>query len=50
VHLCFQKRLAYLYNYILEPLVNINAHTRNLYEGTPIRVFPATNLQVVLVK
>jgi SAM-dependent methyltransferase len=46
----FDKRSAYFYNYILEPLVNLTEATQNFYEGSPLRVFPATNIDITLVK
>lgn len=50
VRICFDKRLGYIYNYLLEPLVNASPKMQNYYEGSPLRVFPATNLQLVLLK
>ena len=50
VKLLFQKSWFYPYNYMLEPLVNINARARGIYEGSPLRVFPAGNLSVMLEK
>lgn len=46
----FQKRVAYPYNYVLEYLVNANRHLQNLYEGSPLRVFPAYEVEVEIVK
>ena len=46
----FDKRAIYFYNYILEPLVNLNERTQNFYEGSPLRLFPATNIEVLLEK
>jgi ubiquinone/menaquinone biosynthesis C-methylase UbiE len=46
----FRERLAYSYNYLLELLVNLNIRTQNFYEGTPLRIFPATNLVIHLIK
>lgn len=48
--ICFDKRLAYFYNYLLESLVNHSRQAQNFYEGSPLRVFPATNIQITLVK
>jgi ubiquinone/menaquinone biosynthesis C-methylase UbiE len=50
VFINFDKRLAYSYNYLLELLVNLNIRTQNFYEGTPLRIFPATNLVIHLIK
>jgi len=50
VHVCFDRRLGYPWNYLLEPLVNLSRTAQNVYEGSPLRVFPATNLLVTLVK
>ncbi len=50
VKLSFQKCWFYPYNYLLEALVNISAQTRGIYEGSPLRLFPAGNLSVVLEK
>lgn len=50
VTLRFDKRLAYFYNFLIEPLVNLGMSTQNVYEGTPLRVFPATNMDIILVK
>jgi len=49
-HIAFDKRPGYLYNYVLEPLVNANSRTQNFYEGSPLRIFPAANMIVVLIK
>jgi predicted SAM-dependent methyltransferase len=46
----FDKRPAYFWNYFLEHLVNYNQSTMNFYEGTFLRIFPATNLEVILKK
>lgn len=50
VKICFDKRLGYAYNYLLELAVNASPRLQNYYEGSPLRIFPATNLQLVLVK
>ena len=50
IYIYFDKRLMYPYNYLLEPLININTRFMNFYEGSPLRVFPATNIEIVLVK
>ncbi len=46
----FQKRLIFLWNYVLEWFVNLNKNTIKLYEKTPLRIFPAANLEVELIK
>ncbi len=50
VRLGFAKRPIYFYNYLLEWFVNRSPRTLNLYECSPLRIFPATNLEIVLVK
>lgn len=50
VHLQFERRPLLFWNYLLAPLVNLSNSTRSLYERTPLRIFPATNLLVCLVK
>lgn len=49
-HIAFNKKRAYFYNYLLEAIVNLNIRTQDLYEGSLLRVFPATDLEIVLVK
>lgn len=49
-HIHFDRRLGYFYNYFLELLVNSTTTAQNFYEGSPLRIFPATNLTVVLEK
>lgn len=46
----FVKRPAYFWNYVLEPLVNLSLRAQNFYEGTPLRIFPAHEIYVELVK
>jgi len=46
----FQKRIIFLYNYFLEWFVNLGDWSKKLYEKTPLRIFPAANLEVWLVK
>lgn len=48
--ICFDRRPVYFYNYLLEPLVNLNERIQNVYEGSPLRLFPATNIEVRLDK
>jgi SAM-dependent methyltransferase len=50
VRLHFDCRPAYPYNYVLERLTNRSERWLNVYEGSPLRVFPATNIAFVLVK
>lgn len=50
VRITFEKRTIYPYNYLLEPLVNLSPESQNYYEGSPLRLFPAFNLEVTLVK
>ena len=41
----------YVYNYLVEPIVNSNRKMKNLYESTFLsRIFPAQNIIVELVK
>lgn len=46
----FQKRIAYPWNYLLERFVNSSHRLQNLYEGSPLRMFPAYELEVRLIK
>mgnify|MGYP001579719303 CR=1 FL=1 len=46
----FQKRLIFPWNYILEWFVNLGEWSKKLYEKTPLRIFPAANLEVWLRK
>jgi len=46
----FKKRPIFFYNYFLERLVNSSKSMQNLYEGSPLRLFPASDLEVTLVK
>lgn len=46
----FDRRPMYFYNYFLEPFVNLNERTQNYYEGSPLRLFPATNIEIQLEK
>ena len=46
----FQKRIIFFWNYFLEIFVNLGNWTRKLYEKTPLRIFPAANLEVWLKK
>lgn len=49
-HISFEKGI-YLYNYLIEPLVNISRQTRTIYEATLwSRLFPAGMMEVILVK
>jgi hypothetical protein len=50
IHIHFDRRLGYIYNYFLELLVNSTTKLQNFYEGSPLRIFPATNITVVLEK
>lgn len=50
IKLNFSKKPYYFYNYLIEPIVNINQTTRCLYEGSPLRIFPAQNLHIELIK
>ena len=46
----FEKGL-YLYNYLIEPLMNISKQTRTVYEGTFLsRLFPAGMMEITLKK
>lgn len=46
----FQKRPSLFYNYFLEWFVNLGEWSKKLYEKTPLRIFPAANLEVTLEK
>jgi SAM-dependent methyltransferase len=46
----FDLRPGYFYNYLLQGLVNCTTTAQNFYEGSPLRMFPATNISVVLEK
>lgn len=46
----FQKRLIFPWNYILEVFVNLGEWSKKLYEKTPLRIFPAANIEVWLKK
>lgn len=46
----FQKRLILPWNYLIEWFVNLGEWSKKLYEKTPLRVFPAANLEVWLKK
>lgn len=47
VRLSFNKKYLLLYNYALELIANLFP---KVYEQTPLRLFPAENLHIVLVK
>lgn len=49
-HIEFEKRGFMLWNYPLSWFVNFNNITKELYERTPLRVFPAMNIQVEMIK
>jgi len=46
----FQKRLIFPWNYLLEWFVNLGDWSRKLYEKTPLRIFPAANLEIQIKK
>jgi len=46
----FLKKIYLFFNYILEPLVNINDRTRLLYEATCLNIFPAFRLIIKVKK
>lgn len=49
-HISFEKGI-YLFNYLVEPVVNISKQTRTIYEATLwSRLFPAGMMEVTLVK
>ena len=50
IHIHFDRRPGYLYNYFLEPFVNSATKVQNFYEGSPLRIFPATNITFILQK
>ncbi len=47
----FPARLLFLFNDIMDPLINLNAHTQNYYELTSLsRLFPGMNVETELIK
>ena len=50
IWISFLKMPSQFYNHPIERLVNYNKKTQNYYEKSPMRMFPAWNLNVVLVK
>jgi predicted SAM-dependent methyltransferase len=50
VHIEFEKSIFMPWNYIIESLVNYSDLTRDLYERTPLRIFPPKNLMVEFLK
>lgn len=46
----FERRFFMFWNYLVDALVNFNEVTKELYERTPLRIFPAMNLYVTLTK
>jgi predicted SAM-dependent methyltransferase len=45
------ERGYYVYNYFVEPIVNISKQTRTVYEATFLcRLFPAGMMEVILIK
>lgn len=46
----FQKRPKLFWNYLIEWFVNLGEATKKLYEKTPLRIFPAANLEIQLIK
>lgn len=50
VRLDFDCRPGYPWNYVLKNMVNRSRQALNFYEGSPLRIFPATNLSVTLRK
>ncbi len=50
IYIHFDRRVLYFYNYFLERIVNLNTRLQNLYEGSPLRIFPATVTEAKLLK
>ncbi len=46
----FERSPKYIWNRLFEFAVNINDSSRRAYESTPLRLFPALNVHVVLVR
>jgi ubiquinone/menaquinone biosynthesis C-methylase UbiE len=46
----FDRDWKYFWNRPLEHLVNLNMRTQRFYEQTPLRMFPAMNIEVELMK
>ena len=44
------KKIPYFYNYLIEPLVNINLTTMKAYENSFLRIFPAYTIDIELIK
>lgn len=50
VKLDFEKTYFLFWNYFLEWFYNLNLRAISLYERTPLRIFPANNLNITLLK
>ena len=50
VYIHFVKNIFTFYNFLVEFLVNLNEHTRFYYEVSFLNLFPAQNVEVILVK
>lgn len=50
VRITFDRSPKLFWNYLVQPLVNLSLRTQRFYEMTPLRVFPALNVEVVLRK
>lgn len=46
----FQKRIIFFWNYLMEWFVNLGEWSKKLYEKTPLRIFPAANMEIILYK
>ena len=46
----FEKRLLMPWNYLVYYIVNLNKYTKQLYERTPLSVFPPQELLITLEK
>ncbi|NOY40511.1 MAG: methyltransferase domain-containing protein [Planctomycetes bacterium] len=47
----FPARLFFLFNAVIDPLVNLNSHTQNYYEISFLsRLFPGINIETELIK
>lgn len=50
LRIVFDKIPIYFYNYFIEVIVNINFNFQKFYEGSLLRIFPAQNIEITLIK
>ena len=46
----FQRRLIFPWNYLIQGFVNLGNWSIKLFEKTPLRIFPAANIEGELIK